>query len=430
MAAWLVLYRASAFAQKRELISPSWNRFVSASDDELRKQAEASGEQANCTEPIGALLGNQIFPRRVYNSFVFTSIAVVLRSVLGACMAVFLMTVVEGIVKTARHKTFFLACGAQDGPLIVFVHGWPELSISWRHQLPCIAGLGFQTVAPDMRGYGRSSVYSRHEDYALEHIVKDMLELLDALGREKAVWVGHDWGSPVVWSLASHHPDRCFGVANLCVPYFAKGFTPRTLVPYVDRAVYPEARYPVGQWDYQLFYEESFDKASATFEADVRNTVKALFRKGNPGGKGKPSRTAEVRADGGWFGGAGRAPDVPMDTDVLTEEDFHKYVAALESNGFFGPDSWYMNAERNLEYATKAASGGKLVLPVLFLHGEYDYTCETVTSRLAEPMRQDCRNLTEVIVPSGHWMAQEKPRAVNAALAKWLAVQLPEIWPA
>jgi pimeloyl-ACP methyl ester carboxylesterase len=219
-------------------------------------------------------------------------------------------------------------------------------------------------------------------------------------------------------------------VANLCVPYFAKGFAPRTLVPYVDRAVYPEAQYPVGQWDYQLFYEESFGKASAAFEADVRNTVKALFRKGNPGGKGKPSRTAQVRRDGGWFGGAGRAPDVPMDTDVLTEEDFHKYATALESNGFFGPDSWYMNHERNLQYATKAANGGALLLPVLFLHGEYDYTCETVTSRLADPMRGDCRNLTEVVVPSGHWMAQEKPRTVNAALARWLAVQLPQIWPA
>ncbi|MGH7375648.1 MAG: alpha/beta fold hydrolase [Candidatus Rokuibacteriota bacterium] len=340
------------------------------------------------------------------------------------------MTVVERIVKTDRHKTFFLASGAEDAPLIVFVHGWPELSISWRHQLPCFGGLGFRAIAPDMRGYGRSSVYPRHEDYALEHIVKDMIELLDALGREKAVWVGHDWGSPVVWSLASHHPDRCFGVANLCVPYLAKGFAPKMLVPLVDRSVYPEAQYPVGQWDYMLFYEESFDKARAAFDADVRNTVRALFRKGSASGKGKPSRTAQIRRDGGWFGGTGRAPDVPMDTDVLTEEDFHKYAAALESNGFFGPDSWYMNAERNLQYATKAANGGKLLLPVLFLHGEYDYTCETVTSRLADPMRGDCRNLTEVIVPSGHWMAQEKPRAVNAALAKWLAVQLPEIWPA
>ena len=338
------------------------------------------------------------------------------------------MAVVEGVVKTERHQTLFLSCGATDAPLIVFVHGWPELSISWRHQLPCFASLGFRAVAPDMRGYGRSSRYPRHDDYALEHIVTDMLELLDALGRESAVWVGHDWGSPVVWSLASHHPDRCLGVANLCVPYFSKGFAPQTLVPLVDRSVYPDAEYPVGQWDYQLFYEEHFEKASRAFEANVRNTVKALFRKGNPAGKGKPSRTARVRRDGGWFGGAGQAPDVPLDTDVLTEADLQTYAAALEENGFFGPDSWYMNHARNLEFASKAADGGTLRLPVLFLHGEYDYTCETVQSRLCEPMRQDCRNLTEVIVPSGHWMAQEKPMAVNAALAKWLATKLPEIW--
>ncbi len=337
---------------------------------------------------------------------------------------------VEGIVRTGRHRTFYLSAGPEDAPLIVFVHGWPELSISWRHQLPCFADLGFRAVAPDMRGYGRSSVYGRHEDYALEHIVRDMLELLDGLGREKAVWVGHDWGSPVVWSLASHHPERCFGVANLCVPYIASGFAPRNLIPLIDRSVYPEAQYPVGQWDYQLFYEESFDKARAGFEASVADTVKALFRKGSPAGKGKPSRTAQVRRDGGWFGGAGRAPVVPMDGDVLTPEDFHRYTTALETNGFFGPDSWYMNGQRNVEYAARAANGGVLTLPVLFLHGLYDYTCETVDSRLAEPMRRDCRDLTEVIVPTGHWMAQEKPRAVNAALAKWLATKLPAIWPA
>jgi len=69
-----------------------------------------------------------------------------------------------------------------------------------------------------MRGYGRSSVYPRHEDHALEHAVTDMLELLDSLGRDRAIWVGHDWGSPVVWSIASHFPRRCLGVANLCVP--------------------------------------------------------------------------------------------------------------------------------------------------------------------------------------------------------------------
>jgi pimeloyl-ACP methyl ester carboxylesterase len=334
----------------------------------------------------------------------------------------------EQTLTTPRHTTFHLDAGAEDGPLIVFVHGWPELSWSWRHQLACFAALGFRAIAPDMRGYGRSSTYPRHEDYALEHAVHDMLELIDALGRDKAIWVGHDWGSPVVWSLASHHPDRCHGVANLCVPYLAEGFAPRTLLPLVDRSVYPETEFPVGQWDYQYFYVESFDRARAAFEANVPGTVKALFRKGNPAAKGKPSRTATIRRDGGWFGGAGRAPDVPLDTALLSEDDLRVYVGALEGAGFFGPDSWYMNAERNLEYARKAKDGGRLGLPVLFLHAAYDYTCETVDSRLADPMRRDCARLTEVVIPSGHWMAQERPRLVNAALAKWLAAEFPRLW--
>jgi len=135
-----------------------------------------------------------------------------------------------------------------------------------------------------------------------------------------------------------------------------------------------------------------------------------------------------VRKAGGWLGG-GAWPDLPRDADVLTETDLEAYVAALTRNGFFGPDSWYMNAERNIAYASRAADAGAIALPVLFLHGEYDYTCETVSSRLAEPMRRDCRSLSEVVIQSGHWMAQEKPIEVNASIARWLATAVPTVWP-
>jgi pimeloyl-ACP methyl ester carboxylesterase len=337
--------------------------------------------------------------------------------------------VTEHVTRTARHATFYLAAGPDDGTPLIFLHGWPELSISWRHQLACFADLGFRAVAPDLRGYGRSSIYARHEDYALEQSVADMLELLERLGHDKAMWVGHDWGSAVVWSIASHHPERCFGVANLCVPYVAAGFAPRTIVPLVDRDIYPEAEFPAGQWEYMLFYEQDFERARRDLEANVANTVKALFRKGNPAGRHKPSRTAFVRKQGGWFGGAGQAPDVPLDTDVISESEFRAYVSALERTGFFGPNSWYMNYERNLEFARRSVNNGRIDLPVLFLHGLYDYTCETVDSRLAEPMRRECSDLVEVVVASGHWMAQERPVEVNAALATWLARRFPDLWP-
>jgi pimeloyl-ACP methyl ester carboxylesterase len=200
------------------------------------------------------------------------------------------------------------------------------------------------------------------------------------------------------------------------------------LIPLVDRVIYPAAAYPVGQWDYQLFYEENFDRARAVFETDVSAAVRALFRKGNPEIKGKPSRTAQVRRDGGWFGGAGKAPSLPRDEDVVSEQDLAVYVAALERNGFFGPNSWYMNHARNADYAKLATDGGRLALPVLFLHGRYDYTCQTVDSRLADPMRSACADLTESVIDTGHWMAQEKPVCVNSAIARWLASCLSALW--
>src|SRR5689334_9229319 len=128
-------------------------------------------------------------------------------------------TVAERTCRSDRHTTYFLEAGPEDGVPIIFVHGWPELSLSWRNQLPVFAGLGFRAIAPDMRGYGRSSTYKRHDDYALEHVVADMMELLDHLGADRAVWVGHDWGGPVVWSVAQQHPERVHGVASLCVAY-------------------------------------------------------------------------------------------------------------------------------------------------------------------------------------------------------------------
>ena len=327
----------------------------------------------------------------------------------------------EHAVGTARHTTHYLECGPPDGPPMIFVHGWPALSIMWRRQLEHFAALGYRCIAPDMRGYGGSSAPRAREDYALENIVADMVELLNALGGERAMWVGHDWGSPVVWSLASHHPERCRAAVSLCVPYFARGFAPATLVALVDRTVYPEAKYPAGQWDYQLFYEQDFEGARAAFEADLPATFKALFRSRSANEKGKPSLTARITRDGGWFGGAGRAPDLPRDPAVMSEAELAEYVAAFERTGFFGPDAWYTNNDRNLEYAARARDGGVLRLPVLFLHARYDTVCETVESQMAEPMRRDCTNVTERILDTGHWMPQERPAEVNAALESWLA---------
>ena len=159
--------------------------------------------------------------------------------------------------------------------------------------------------------------------------------------------------------------------------------------------------------------------------------MKALFRKGDPkrGGQAQP-RPPSVRRNGGWFGG-GACPDVPRDPDVITEQDMEAYTAALTRNGFFGPDSWYMNHKANGAYAKRAKNGGKLVdaraVPARRLRHDLRDRCTR-----GSPSRcgRTAADLTEVVVNSGHWMAQEQPVAVNAALAKWLATKLPDYWKA
>jgi pimeloyl-ACP methyl ester carboxylesterase len=335
----------------------------------------------------------------------------------------------EQVFKSGRHSSFYLSAGDPARVPVIFVHGWPELSISWRHQLPVLAGLGFHAVAPDMRGYGRSACHPAHADYALEEIVADMIELLDHLGAERALWVGHDWGAPVVWSIAQQHPGRCHGVAAMCLPYLPDGFSLEAALPYANRTLYPEAEHPAAQWDYHLFYRENFAAACAAFDADPRAMVRLCFRTADPSSKGQPAITAGVRARGGWFGPGLAAPQLPRDDAVLSEADEDRYVEGLVRNGFFGPDSWYMNGEANAAYAARAQAQWRLEMPVLFLHAEYDAVCDTLNSRLAEPMRANCPQLTERVIAAGHFLAQERPRDVNAALVQWMAAALPGLWP-
>lgn len=337
--------------------------------------------------------------------------------------------ITEHFARTNTHETFYLQSGPDNGPVIVFLHGWPELALSWRHVLPCFGALGFRAIAPDLRGFGRSAIYRSHDAYAVEHVVGDMLSLLDSLGAERAVWVGHDWGSGPTWAFASHHPERCHAVASLCVPYRTIERGMEAMLPLVDRITYPEDEYPFGQWAYMRFYRERFERATSVFDADPYLMVKAMFRKGKPEALHSRAPHVNVFKDNGWFGGADRAPDLPRDDTVVSESDLLSYSESLKRNGFFGPDSFYMNDAANFGYSERSVNGGYLDMPALFVAGRYDVTCEAVDSRLAEPMKAFCRNLTTDVVLSGHWMAQEKPTEVNGILARWLATKVPECWP-
>lgn len=326
-------------------------------------------------------------------------------------------------IETARHRTTWIEKGPASGPLMIFIHGWPEIGLLWRAQVEHFAGSGWRCVAPDMRGYGGSSVPTATSAYAVREMVADMVELHDALGGAPAVWVGHDWGSPVVWSMVTHHPDRCRAAASLCVSYIARGFALPNLVPLLDRGLYPEKDYPIGQWDYWLLHREHFGRTVRAFEADVRATFSASYRSGSAEAVGKPARSADMRAKGGWFTPGPAAPAVQRDESLMPQDMFDALVAAFERTGFGGSDAWYLNDAANIAYAAEAPAFGRIDLPVLFLHAEWDTVCDTVHSRLADPMREDCTDLTEVTIAGGHMLMLERPGEVNAAIADWLSTK-------
>jgi soluble epoxide hydrolase / lipid-phosphate phosphatase len=328
-----------------------------------------------------------------------------------------------GSVRTVRHKSFYLEAGPRNGPVIIFVHGWPEISRAWRSQIRAFSSLGFRVIAPDLRGCGRSSLYSTNSAYSQRKIVQDMIELVNALDIDRAIWVGHDWGAAVVWNVASHRPDRCLGVAALTVPYdtLERGVE-RLREIGIDRTIYPETQFPYGKYEYYKFYQENFAIATRDFEANVENTMKILLRQGDPTQAGQPSITSFVRLQGGWFGPTGVAPSVPLDTAILTQADLAAYVEAYERTGFFGANSLYMNDADNVAYANEAKNNGILEMPALFISGNYDYINPTEGTNILDPMKAKCQRLTIRQIDSGHWMQHERAADINKLLSRWIAV--------
>ena len=322
--------------------------------------------------------------------------------------------------RSPRHTARYWEAGPVDGPLMIFVHGWPEIGLLWRAQAEAFAAEGWHCVAPDMRGYGGSSAPKAPEAYALSEIVQDMVELHDHLGAHPAIWVGHDLGSPVVGALTAHHPERSRGVVMVSVPYTPEGFALPNLLPLVDRALYPVDRYPDGQWDYYRFYLGHFEQTVSDFDADLSATLAAIYRSGNPAAVGAIYRSAMVTQNGGWFGSAHRAPPTLPDPALWPSADFDALVEAFHAHGFRPGNAWYLNDSANVAYARTAPDGGRLSQPVLFINGEWDGICDITRSRLGEPMRRSCQNLSVTNLPSGHWLPLERKTEVVQAIRSWL----------
>jgi pimeloyl-ACP methyl ester carboxylesterase len=302
-----------------------------------------------------------------------------------------MMQLVSHSFRSPRHTTHYWEAGPADGPLIIFLHGWPQIGLMWRAQIEAFAAEGWRCVAPDMRGYGSSSAPTASNAYALEELVGDMVELHDHLGAPPAIWVGHDWGSPVAGALSALHPARSRGVVLISVPYFPDGFALPNLVPLIDRDLYPADQYPDGQWDYYRFYLTHFEQTVGDMDADITATLASLYRPGNPASAAKISPSALLTANGGRYGSAHRALPTAPDPALWPPADFDVLVDAFRQRGFRPANSWYLNDVANIGYLHSAPEGGRLGQPTLFINGEWDAICDINRSRLSEPMQRVVR---------------------------------------
>jgi pimeloyl-ACP methyl ester carboxylesterase len=330
------------------------------------------------------------------------------------------ITLHERTFRSPRHSTRYWEAGPVHGPLMIFLHGWPGIGLIWRAHIEAFASEGWRCVAPDMRGYGGSAAPAGSEAYALQEIVGDMVELHDHLGARPAIWVGHDWGSPVAGALSAHHAARSRGVVLVSVPYFPQGFALPSLLPLVDRGLYPADQYPNGQWDYFRFYQTHFEQTVTDFEADIPATLASIYRRGNPATVGQVSPSASTTRNGGRYGSAHRAPVTLPDPALWPSADFDTLVDAFRTSGFRPANAWYLNDAANIAYAGAAPDGGHLTQPVLYINGDWDPFCDITRGRLGEPMRQACGDLTVTNLEAGHWLPLECKIESVEAIRSWL----------
>ncbi len=294
-----------------------------------------------------------------------------------------------------------------SGPPVILVHGFPELAFSWRHQVPVLADAGYHVIAPDMRGYGDSDRPPHVSDYTIQKLTGDLTGLMDAMGIDKALVIGHDWGALVTWQLALLAPARMAGLVALNIPFFKR--------PPINPITY--MRYKLGKDFYIVNFQKS-DEADRRFAGNPERFIDVMMRrrridrgrKEKKRGKRRPLSLLEMfdREDPG-----GEA--------LLTAEELAVYAGAFSRSGFTGPINWYRNFAHNWK-STKGVDQC-VRIPALFVGASDD---AIVSGRQIEAMKDNVTDLEiRMIHDCGHWTQQEKPGELNEILLDWLSRRYP-----
>ena len=264
-----------------------------------------------------------------------------------------------------------------EGPLVLMLHGFPELSYSWRHQMAPVAAGGFRAVAIDLPGYGRSD--KPDVRYDSEYVGKCLDGVIAGLGYENAVLIGHDWGAFAMWPFARTHPERVRGLVGLNVPDLPRYDMPPT-----------ELFKAIGSNKVQYILEFQDPTIEERIEKDVRGFLELFFR-----------GPAAFRKE------------------TFTDEVLDAYVEQFSTAGAFTPPlDYYRNMDRNWELAA-AFADRKIEVPVLMISADHD---PVLPPALAEGMEERVPDLERVVIEDcGHWTQQEQPEATTEHIVRFLA---------
>ncbi|MGB9307198.1 MAG: alpha/beta hydrolase [Mycobacterium sp.] len=311
----------------------------------------------------------------------------------------------ERLVDTNGVQLRVVEAGDRGAPVVVLAHGFPELAYSWRHQISGLADAGYHVLAPDQRGYGGSSRPGAIEAYDIHQLTGDIVGLLDDVGAERAVWVGHDWGAIVVWNAPLLHPDRVAAVAALSVPV-----VPRAKVPPTQafRKVFGE------NFFYMVYFQEP-GIADAELDGDPARTLRRLMA--GPGSMADESAALRMVAPGPE-GFIDRLPEPEALPDWISQDELDHYISEFTRTGFTGGLNWYRNFDRNWE-TTPELADATISVPCLFIGGTADPVLAfTRADRAAEAISGPYHQV--MLEGAGHWLQQERPDEVNTALLDFL----------
>jgi pimeloyl-ACP methyl ester carboxylesterase len=315
------------------------------------------------------------------------------------------LTSTERLVDTNGVQLRVTEAGDRGAPVVVLAHGFPELAYSWRHQIPVLAEAGYHVLAPDQRGYGGSSVPDSIEAYNIHELTADIVGLLDDVGAERAVWIGHDWGATVVWNAPLLHPERVAAVAALSVPPLPRARRPPTKA----------WRETFGENFFYILYFQEPGVADSELNADTARTIRRMM--GSLRASGDEAAAMRMVAPGP-DGFIDRLPEPDALPDWISQDELDHYISEFTRTGFTGGLNWYRNFDRNWE-TTPELAGAMITVPCLLIAGTADPVLAfTRADRASEVISGPYRQV--MIDGAGHWLQQERPDEVNATLLDFL----------